>query len=200
MKNTAIGCIFVFCYSLISSSNSLKPTHELSVAIGNVADVAHRHVLKRQTVSDLTAQDIIDCSSTIVEYQCSSDYAQRFTDIALGCRNQTLARDTANACARSEGGDRCGTAVLRILLDETQSTNAATCVGAVASGVCPSACRSFLGVSRSRLGCCVNTYINVTGSSLLAVYGTYVDYRLWNLCDVNLPPATDCGNSPVTLK
>lgn len=197
MKKTEIVSVFVLCCSLISSAISLKPLHGLSGPVGEVVGFAHHSVLKRQTVSDLTTQDIIDCTSRAVEHQCSSDYAQGVANIALGCSNQTLASNTANACARSEGGQRCGVAFLQFVLDP--STNATTCDGAVASGVCPPTCRNFLESGRSRLGCCINTYINTTDSPLFVQYNTYVDYRLWNLCNVALP-AADCGNSPVTLR
>ena len=188
--------VVVLCCSVISSAISLKPLH---VPVGKVADFAHHYVQKRQTgFPDLTTQDIIDCTSRLVEHQCSSGYAQGVADIALGCRNQTLASNTANICARSEGGERCGIAILRFVLDQTQTTNAAACDGAVASGVCESTCRDFLESARNRLGCCINTYINTTGSPLLALYSAYVDYRLWNLCNVDLP-AANCSNSPVIL-
>ena len=199
MKNTAIVYTLVLCHSLISSAISGKSRHGLSVSIAGVwtapsaAGIAHHHVQKRQTFN-VTTQDTIYCASKVLEYECSSNVAQRLADIALGCNNQALARNTANACARSERGELCGAATTRVMLEET--LNASLCYGAVGVGVCPSTCRSFLEFGRSQLGCCINTYINVTGSSL---YGTYVDYHLWNLCNVELPPATGCGNSPVTV-
>ena len=152
------------------------------------------HVAKRQTTNDLTQQDILDCSSALIEYQCgTSGYAQRHVDIALGCRNNTYARNIANTCARSENGELCGTATLRFVSDETESANAATCAGAVTSGSCPSGCRSFLQSWRSKFGCCINTYVNTTDNPLYQLYREYVDYRLWNLCNVDIP-AADCGN------
>ena len=164
MKKNTIVSILVLCCSLISSAVSLKSLRGLSLLpVGKVADFAHHHVQKRQTrVSDLTTQDIIDCTSRLAEHQCSSGYAQGVADIGLGCRNQTFASNAANACARSEGGERCGIATLRLILDQTQSTNAATCGGAVASGVCSTTCRDFLETARNRLGCCINTYVNTT--------------------------------------
>ena len=99
------------------------------LSVGTVSDFTH-NVAKRQTVNDLTPQDIIDCSSALIDYQCgSSGYAQRLADIALSCRNNTYARNIANTCARSENGELCGTATLRFVSDETESANAATCAG-----------------------------------------------------------------------
>ena len=57
------------------------------------------------------------------------------------------------------------------------------------SSSCPSNCRSLLEDFRSTLGCCINAYVNRTG------YISSLDYRLWNMCDVPLPPAA-CGNRP----
>ena len=131
-------------------------------------------------------------------YQCgSSGYAQQLLNIALGCRNDTYARNVANMCARSENGDFCGTATIRFLLDQTQSFT--PCLGAVSSGSCPSSCSRFLQSASSTLGCCINTYINTTDSPLLESYEEYVNNSLWNLCNVPLP-AADCGNGlPLNL-
>ena len=63
------------------------------------------------------------------------------------------------------------------------------CSGVIASNSCPSACRTLLEDFRSRLGCCINAYINTSRPQ----YPATVDYRVWNLCNVPLP-ATDCGN------
>ena len=187
--------LFVLC--AVASANRGLQSHPGASAsrlsVGTVSDFTH-HIAKRQTFNDLTPQDVIDCTSTILDYQCgSSGYAQRIADIALSCRNDTYARNAANTCAKSENGQFCATATLSLLSDDTESANAATCAGAVRSGVCPSACRSFLQSGRSKIGCCINTYINTTDSPLYQLYSEYVDYRLWNLCNVDLP-ATDCGN------
>ena len=185
MKNLIIATVVVFACSGAVSSLSDAIASQLSV--GKVADLTH-HITKRQT----TPQDIADCTAAIVDYQCgSSGYAQQIVNIALECRNETYARNAANTCARSENGAFCGSATTRFTLDQTQA--ASTCSGAVSSGSCPSSCRSFLQSASSTLGCCINTYINTTVSPLLGLYGVYVDYHLWNLCNVPLP-AADCGN------
>ena len=184
MKRVIIATFFVLVYSC-SLSDAIVP----QLSVGRVADLTH-HIVKRQATP--TVQDIADCTAAIVDYQCgSSGYAQQLLNIALGCRNDTYARNVANTCARSENGDFCGTATIRFSLDQTQSFTA--CQGAVSSGSCPFSCRSFLQSASSTLGCCINTYINTTVSPLLGLYSEYVDYRLWSLCNVPLP-AADCGN------
>ena len=191
MKHLIIAIAFVLvCLCIVSClSDTIAP----QLSVGRVTDLAH-HVTKRQTTP--TIQDLVDCSTAIVDYQCgSSGYAQQIVNIALECRNETYARNAANVCARSENGVVCGTAAGRFTFDQAQSFATEPCTGAISSGVCPSSCRSFLQSASSALGCCINTYINTTVSPgpLLELYGEYVNYRLWNLCNVPLPPA-DCGN------
>ncbi len=187
MKHLIAVLFVIACDSYAVSSLSGATAPQLSV--GRVADLTH-HITKRQAIP--TAQDVADCTAAIVDYQCgSSGYAQQIANIALGCRNETYARNAANTCARSENGAFCGTATIRFILDQSQTVDG--CTGAVSSGSCPSSCRSFLQSARSTLGCCINTYINTTVSPLLGLLSTYVDYRLWSLCNVDLPPA-DCGN------
>ena len=195
MKNIAAVNLFLIS-AIIYAVSALEFHPGMSAAsVGKVSDFIHHHVQKRQTISDLTQQDILDCSTAILNYQCgSSGYAQQVVNIALGCRNDSYARTTADACAKNANGDVCGATTSAFILDQSQSTNADTCIGAVSSGVCPSTCRSFLQSGRSKLGCCINTYVNKTTSPLYALYSVYVDYRLWNLCNVALPPS-DCGNS-----
>ena len=193
MNTFAIVSLFVLC--AISCANRAHGSHaDISPAhlsVGEVTYLAHSRLLKRQT----TAQDFTECTVAFSDYQCgSSGYAQGLINVALSCGNETLALDIANACAKSESGTFCDTATTRFLSNQTELTNAESCSGAVTSGSCPSSCRTFLQSARSRLGCCINTYINQTGSPLLALYSDYVDYRLWNLCNVDLP-ASDCGNS-----
>ena len=187
MTRVIIATIFVLVCSC-SLSDAISP----QLSVGRVADLTHHIIAKRQTTP--TLQDVADCTIIAFDYQCgSSGYAQQIINIALGCRNESYARNVANTCARSENGEFCGTAIVRFSLDQTQTTTAASCQEAVSSGSCPSSCRSFLQSASSTLGCCINTYINTTDSPLLGLYGEYVDYRLWSLCNVPLP-AADCGN------
>ena len=163
-------------------------------SVWKVPRLVHRHVEKRQTLSNLTNEEFTRCESVAVDSQCSSGYAQAIINVELRCGNMASARDTSLSCARNEGGQACGAAVLDLSVNDNQTQNAATCSGAVTQGSCPSTCRSFLQFARSMLGCCVNTYVNTTDSSVYFQYREYVDYRLWNLCNVDLPPA-DCGNA-----
>ena len=179
------SCIISLVLSLQSHPGGILP--QLS-AMGKVVEPTH-HVSKRQT--DLSTQDLLDCADIRVDYECGpSGYSQQLVDIALACRNGTYALEIANACARNENGYFCQSATSRFR--EEQSEDSALACSPAINGLdsCPSPCRSFLESARSILGCCINTYINTTGSSLLY---NYYDYRLWNLCNVPLP-AADCGN------
>ena len=161
------------------------------LSLGKVAGLNH-HLAKRQTTPSL--QDMVDCTVTALDYLCGSGYLQGIADIALGCRNDSYALDIANGCSRSEGGNFCISETFRVTLDESLSAGAESCTSdAVSLGSCSSSCRSFLQSVSSRLGCCINTYVNTTESGLLDIYGDYVDYRLWGLCSVPLPPSS-CGN------
>ena len=154
--------------------------------------VANHRIAKRQTTPS-EIQDAIDCSIIAFDYQCSSGYFQGIADIALACGNDSYARDISNACSRSEGGSFCLTETFRLTVDDSLAPGVEACTGAVPAGSCSSICSSFLQSVSSRLGCCINTYVNTTESGLLDVYGEYVDYNLWRLCNVPLP-ASSCGN------
>ena len=188
--------VIVTLILLVCAVSGLRPHPEAitpQLSVGKVADLTH-HIAKRQTPSSQDIQDLIDCSATALDYQCgSSGYAQQIANIALGCRNESYARNVANTCAKSESGTFCGTALLRVSVDESLAVGASACDSAVASGTCSANCRSFLQSISSRLGCCINTFINTTDSAIFSLYSSYVDYRLWNLCNVPLP-AADCGN------
>lgn len=189
MKHLIIAIFVLVCsYAVSSHSDTIAP----QLTMGSVVDLTH-HLAKRQTPPSNSIQDLLDCTITVLDYQCgSSGYAQRIADIALSCRNDSYARGTASSCARSESGDFCGSATFRFILDQSLAADASTCSAATASS-CPSTCRRFLESASSRLGCCINTFINTTFNPLAALYSTYVDYRLWNYCNVPLP-AADCGN------
>ena len=178
-------------YVLVCTVSNIRSQIVPQLSLGKMADLT-RHLAKRQTAP--SPQDIFDCINILIDYQCgSSGYVQGIIDITLGCGNDTYARAIANACSKSEGGRFCVTEFLRLIRDETLIAGAASCLDAVSSGSCPSSCSSFLESVSNRLGCCINTYVNTTESGLLEVYGEYVDYRLWSLCNVPLP-ASDCGN------
>ena len=73
-----------------------------------------------------------------------------------------------------------------------------SCSVALASNSCSPACRTLLEDFRSRLGCCINAHINGS-SSRSQRYSVSVDYHVWNLCNVSLPPA-DCDNGPTVSR
>ena len=193
MKYLVCETLFVLVLYAVRSYPAKAIAPQLSV--GQVTDLTYHRLVKRQTPSSQDTQDLIDCSTIILDYQCgSSGYAQGIANIAQGCGNDSYARNVASACARNENGFLCGTATLRLSLDESLVAGVGECDSAVALGSCPAACRRFLQYASTILGCCINTYINNTDSTVLSVNSTYVDYRLWNLCNVPLP-ADDCGNA-----
>ena len=171
----------------------------LQSSVGRMlSEFGHRAAIaKRQTIYDVTAKDVIDCISSATEYQCgASGYSQRVVDIAMGCNNDSYARNTANTCARNENGDTCGAVTLKFLSDYT---NADACSGAVSSGFCHESCRDFLQSAKKELGCCVNAYVNKTDYPLYRQYRQYVDYLLWDLCDVDLPDG-ECKDGGLSVK
>ena len=186
--------IIILLVSIICVVNGMMQT-QLHIGNFEVAKFIHHHIQKRQTVN---IEDAIDCLSTAIEYQCSSGYTQKGIDIALSCSNNTFARLASISCAaKRDGGERCAVAALRFSLNFAQIANGLQCSGVVSSRFCPSTCRSFLESARRELGCCFNTYINTTQNGQLYTTSPYtyvVDYRLWNLCTVELPPA-GCGNA-----
>ena len=162
-------------------------------------DQALQHqVAKRQNTDDSemstpTPEDLAYCLSQISDISCSSGLTQGFIDTDLICgRGGGIeeAQRSANGCAMNEGGQFCSSAFTLFDLDGIGQTNIErSCSGVLASNFCPSACRTLLEDFRSRLGCCINAYINGSRS----FYSTSVDYRVWSLCNVPLP-AADCGN------
>ena len=69
------------------------------------------------------------------------------------------------------------------------------CSRVLTANSCPSNCRSLLLENfRSTFGCCINAYVNGTGPGLPS-HSYSLDYRVWNLCNVLLPPSA-CGNGP----
>ena len=77
-----------------------------------------------------------------------------------------------------------------------QNEVSGNCSRVLTTNSCPSNCHSLLEDFRSTFGCCINAYINGTGQGLPGSSPSYIlDYHVWNLCDVHLPPAA-CGNGP----
>lgn len=205
MKSSAVFSVVLLLTIFTTESRSLSPnlgrlqlSSLLEHSVGTIlSEFGHRTIAKRQTVYDITAQDVVDCITRTTEYQCgSSGYSQEVVDIAIGCKNDSYARKTANACARNSDGDTCGAVTLKFLSDQT---NAEACSGVLASGACHSACRSFLELMRDTMGCCINAYFNTTDYPLYERYKGHVDYRLWSLCEVGTTDEV-CKDSGLTLK
>ena len=153
-----------------------------------------QHTKRQTTRSNLTPKDIADCLSIQYDYRCSSGLAQSLVDAYSICGDSS-AYSTSIECARSENGEFCATAFEQFNLNGTTLMNfEVSCSRSVSSNSCPPSCHTLLQDFRSRLGCCINTYINTTHAYSAAIYGPYVDYRLWDLCGVS-PPAADCGNA-----
>lgn len=205
MKSSAVLSVVMLAI-FTTESWSLSPNLgrlQLSTLLENVvadsilSEFGHRAIAKRQTVYDITAQDVVDCITRTTEYQCgSSGYSQQVVDIAMGCKNDSYARNTAGACARNSKGDTCGALTLKFLSDQT---NAEVCSKVLEGGTCHSDCRSFLEFMRDTLGCCINAYFNTTDYPLYERYKAYVDYRLWSLCKVDGPDEV-CKDGGIALK
>ena len=200
MRNFNTLSLLVFCTLSGGAVSSLlspqaardRVLTELLFSASNIFDVATHHVAKRQTLADYTTQDIIDCHSTLIDYQCSSPagFSQHTIDVYLSCGDDESAIGVARDCKLNENGDRCGKALLKVTSDQAALSNAiAVCSEAYTSGSCSAACRGYIEAVKRLLGCCAGEY-NTTGSSIRQLF----DYRLWNLCNVDLPAANCLGN------
>ena len=186
--------IVSLCVAINAANAELRPRELSWITTPLPVGFLHhsRLVQKRQTVDDITDQDLIDCALASIDSQCSSGLIQEAIDISLECGQDASARVLSIACARNEAGTTCDEATTRIT--EEQLTMATQCTGVVQTGNCPLACSEFLRTQRNNLGCCINTYVNTTDNPLYLQYRNLVDYRLWDVCNVDLPPA-GCGNA-----
>ena len=156
----------------------------------------HHNLVRRQTMDDstFTAEDAAFCTAQLQDISCSTGITQGFIDADLICgrdRGIQQAQIDANACARNERGQYCLSALS--LFDLRRNDIIGNCSIIDTSSACPTACRTQLEQFSSSLGCCINAYVN---SSINSDYRRIVDYRLWNLCDVPLPPE-GCDNTPI---
>ena len=184
-------CLHAKSISTDSDSSSLKMNVVVLLSIiaifspGSGAAVYAQHLVghhisKRQTTVNndvITLMQLIDCNAIIWKYWCgpSSD-AQKRVDIALSCGNNSYACILVNGCTRNQNGDIYAVAALYFfhsIITDSESINGDSCSGAIASGLCPYACCSFLESESNRLGCCINTYINTTNNFLYVVYSEY---------------------------
>ena len=181
-----------------SAARRLQLSSLLQHSVGKIlSEFGHAAIAKRQTVYDISTQDVVDCVSRTIEYQCgTSGYSQKVVDIATGCRNDSYARNAANTCTRNDKGQTCGAVALKFFSGQT---NAESCLGSVANDFCSSECRNFLQSAKDSLGCCLNAYVNKTDYPLFREYREHVDHRLWDLCDVDLPEE-ECKDSGIKVE
>ena len=154
----------------------------------------HSHQITRRQAP--TSQDLAYCNSITNDAYCSSGFGQRAADIDLSCGDsiETVRLQYAR-CARSESGGFCRSLIYINSL--SQRYLEANCSGAITSNTCPPQCRTNLEDFKSKLGCCINAYLNGSYYYYLST-GLIVDYRLWNLCGVPLP-AMDCQSHGLTF-
>ena len=157
-------------------------------------------LMKRQTTdgSTATTEVMAQCSTQLSDILCTSGYAQRMIEADLSCgiyRGIDEAQKDANMCAKSEGGQYCKS-VLELYRIRQSDYVEGNCSGVLTQNSCPSACRTLLEEFRSELGCCINAYIN--GSTVFSplYYSSSLNYSVWNLCGIPLPPE-GCENSPI---
>ena len=154
-------------------------------------------VAKRQTNNENTPtpEDMAICEARLNDAACRTGLIQGIIEASLSCGYSSIeeAQKNANTCAKGEGGQFCGSLLdlYRIRTNYIQGN----CSRLLTLNSCSLTCRSLLEDFRSTFGCCINTYLN--GTILLNFYyqPSSIDYHVWNLCNVPLPPA-DCGNTP----
>ena len=157
----------------------------------------HR-VAKRQTSDESTPtrEDMAICSAQLNDVMCTTGISQGFIEARLSCGGYSgieEAQREANSCAKGEGGQFCGS-LLELNRIRTNYIDG-NCSRVLTLNSCSSICRSLLEDFRSSLGCCINAYVNGTGVIYSGSYS--LSYRVWNLCNVPLPPdSSACGNGP----
>ena len=122
---------------------------------------------------------------------CSTGIAGGFIDADLSC-GAKFDPKIANRYAKSDNGEFCLSAFVRFDIHGMGRRNIeGHCSDVLQSSLCPLTCRTSLETFKSKLGCCINAFVNDTvyrsGSSA-------VNYRVWQLCGVSLP-AAGCGNA-----
>jgi hypothetical protein len=160
----------------------------------------HHKLVRRQTSdsesdeSTFTQEDGAFCSAQLDDILCSNGLTQGFIDAKLRCGRDSgieQAQIEANACARNDRGQYCSSALS--LFEPGRGNIIGNCSRVLTFNSCPTACRNQLEDFRSKLGCCINAYVN--GSSTFG-YSTILDYHLWSLCDIPLP-TEGCDNGPI---
>ena len=190
-------CLSSLINPLLCSEQSYPDLHRLQeIGLSKYWDHSEQHQLVKRQNNIGSPEDEAYCFARINDAACLAGTTQGSIDVDLTCgriRIQDAIR-RANGCAINEHGQYCSSALTLFNVNGIELMNIeGNCSGVVASRTCSIACRSLLEDFRSRLGCCINTMVNNTQS-----VSASVDYRVWNLCNVPLPPA-DCGNRPVTV-
>ena len=191
LNTIALTCLFI-CLTEAQTDLSLRLQSAESARGAALNSALHHKTTKRQTTdSTPSPEDEVYCQSLIGSVLCSTGVEQGLVDADLSCGGISWA-SIVDRCPRSENGEFCSSAFILFDLGGIGRRNIeGNCSEVIQSNSCPSACRTSLETFKSKLGCCINTYVNGTryssGSSA-------VDYHVWQLCGVTLP-AADCGNS-----
>ena len=206
MKNiVSLSIIIVFIWlsnfnfvlgAQFSQGSTVTPFKYLAKFASDQPTLQQR-VVKRQT-SAPTPEDGAICDAQLNDVVCTAGIHQSVVELGLSCimfySSIEEAQYDANFCAKHEGGQFCGSLWERYRIRSNYIEG--NCSRVLTTNSCPSNCRSLLEDFRSTLGCCINAYVNDSGLYLYYYSGsTGLDYRVWNLCDVPLPPAA-CGNGP----
>ena len=190
MKSTvSVLIILNFVLSAHVSQESI-PLKYLTKLASDLPTLQQR-VVKRQ-ISVPTPEDRAICEAKLKDALCTFGIEQGWVEAGLSCNRNTIeeAQIVANSCIKGVGGQFCGS--LLELYGRRAIYIDRNCSSVLSLNSCPSNCRFLLEDFRSTFGCCINAYVNGSRYSFGA---TSLDYRVWNLCDVPLPPAA-CGNGP----
>ena len=193
---TAVS-ILLSNFSTVLSAQSFQDNtlHLKDLAVFASVQPMLKHQLSKRHTDDETTpspEDMATCSAQLSDVSCTAGITQGFIEADLSCNHRNIeeAQEAANSCAKGEDGQFCGS--LWALYRIRASYISGNCSRVLSLNTCPSNCRSLLEDFRSTLGCCINAYVNGTG---FYSGSSSLDYRIWNLCSVPLPPAA-CGNGP----
>jgi hypothetical protein len=201
MKNIASMTIVLISFSIVLSAQlSFQESTPVTLKIASDQPTLKHRVIKRQNSEESTPTPedyIATCDALVNDVLCTVGIWQGLVEAALSCngayRSIEEAQKEANRCAKGESGQFCGSLLdlhaIRVRYIE------GNCSRVLALNFCPSNCRSLLEDFRSTLGCCVTAYVNDTNRLSSGFYSASLNYRVWNLCNVPLPPAA-CENIP----
>ena len=196
--STAIIFVCLSNFTGVLNARLFQESKHLSIFASDKVTLRHQ-LTKRQTTDGSTAtpEVMVQCSTQLSDILCTSGIAQRLIEADLSCgmyRGIDEAQKDANMCAKSEDGQYCKS-VLELYRIRQSNYVEGNCSRVLTLNSCLSACRALLEEFRSELGCCINAYIN--GSTVLSpFYSSSLNYSVWNLCGVPLPPE-GCGNSAI---